>query len=1423
MNKTHRYYSIAFLLLFVHTSLSFADAPRSVPAHSGATASFQAACADTIIITLNAQCQYTLSYDNLLTGDLTGCSASDFTIFVEDEDPSNGAIVDGCGIFRYAIEASSTNSCSDFERCWGYIKAEDKAAPVIVPPNNTTLILACEQLDQIKDNAESLDVLGRATVSDNCRPTSTMIVTFSDAVQYSDHCGTIVVTRTFRTEDDKGNRATAQQIITLQEPDLNDITVDTDFILDADCQLQEEVARDKNGAIHPDVSGYPYYVNGLGDTIYIQGDHCNLAVTYTNEDFSICATQEKTSRTWTIADWCSGQQMTWNQTIKFGDVDPPVLSCAQDTLRASTDPFACTATVALPFPEVNDLCGPYKIAVEFYTIQHTGPHGFSSDPDTILFRAFPFSSGEQQVIIHEVPLGQHFARFIVQDECKNSAELNCPVIVADQVSPTLSCDDQINLSLNSDGYGQLLASEISEGTNDNCGVALLEVRRLYEESPDDCTPLSVADTFYSEWNSFVEFSCCDIGQLVTIELRAFDIYGNVSVCWGTVLVEDKVTPRCVPPNDVTIACDAIPGREELSRHDILNELFGTPSARENCAASITEETPVVSLDDCDEGTITRIFTVANTSGTMSDECQQVITVEAKHDYAIRFPHDYEEFCMEPSPDSVFFVENACDLLAVSINDDILQTQAPECYKIFRTYRVINWCEYDGQANPVVVPRDVDCDQKPGDENVWVIRRRDGTVYYDADSLETNSFPAAGSRDEICEIQNPEGYWYNSDTVPEITSRGFWEYEQHIKVNDQIPPEIFFDEEVVFCSDSDDCSGDVSVSFAVTDNCVTDVDIHIDVIEGPQEYFEFSEDPFRVIGRYPKYILDGKVPEGDYRIELEASDRCGNVTRVIFSLRVVDCKPPSPICINGLATELMPLESGTDADGDGDEDTGAMTVFVGDFLASDSPVSDCTGPVTYSINRKGEAPNREQDFLVLTCDDPAYLEVEIHAWDNADNPFNISDEGMQGGPNHDYCLTYILVQDNMFSLCDTTSAANGLQVSGTIQTAAGLPVPGVTIQTNNNDLRSAVATDERGYYLLSGFAPGYDYSVTPSKDDNHLAGVSTFDIVQISKHILNLKPFDSPYKHIAADVNGSGTITTLDLIQLRRLVLNLHTELPNTSSWRFVRADYPFFYPHRAEAEVFPTTFNLNNLTQDWPDADFIGIKMGDINESALLRSSASLRLPEQSLKAGEYYSVPLYLDGANQGLEGLQAALQLRPGQVELAGVKPGQIGEEYLNWQQESNRLFISWDAFSSSTRALRADKPLLTLQLRARSTTRISASVDLAPRYLLAEAYTGDGRMTLNLNFAQETTVQDQLGSLFPNPFVERLQVQFLLAEAQTITWTLTDARGRSVRSWTEARDAGQQQLILHANDVTGPGVYYLHLQTKNSRFTHRIVHLR
>ena len=100
--------------------------------------------------------------------------------------------------------------------------------------------------------------------------------------------------------------------------------------------------------------------------------------------------------------------------------------------------------------------------------------------------------------------------------------------------------------------------------------------------------------------------------------------------------------------------------------------------------------------------------------------------------------------------------------------------------------------------------------------------------------------------------------------------------------------------------------------------------------------------------------------------------------------------------------------------------------------------------------------------------------------------------------------------------------------------------------------------------------------------------------------MGVQPLNSPYKMIAADVNQSGTITTLDMILIRRLILGVDQAFSQTSSWRFVPADYDFPVPENPFAGGgFPELFSFPELKRD-TIVHFIGIKSGDVNGTAIL-------------------------------------------------------------------------------------------------------------------------------------------------------------------------------------------------------------------------------
>ncbi len=158
--------------------------------------------------------------------------------------------------------------------------------------------------------------------------------------------------------------------------------------------------------------------------------------------------------------------------------------------------------------------------------------------------------------------------------------------------------------------------------------------------------------------------------------------------------------------------------------------------------------------------------------------------------------------------------------------------------------------------------------------------------------------------------------------------------------------------------------------------------------------------------------------------------------------------------------------------------------------------------------------------------------------------------------------------------------------------AQTPMEEVILSMENSSSFSCLdLTDENGVYLtfpclnsppyssadLLSLLPDVDYS-------SPLEGVTSYDLVQISKHILSIEPFENPFQIIAADVNNSGSITTFDIVELRKLILGIYNKLPNNSYFRYV-PDYCFedngFYLNFYD----PNNLGVNPFDAQWDNPD----------------------------------------------------------------------------------------------------------------------------------------------------------------------------------------------------------------------------------------------
>lgn len=144
---------------------------------------------------------------------------------------------------------------------------------------------------------------------------------------------------------------------------------------------------------------------------------------------------------------------------------------------------------------------------------------------------------------------------------------------------------------------------------------------------------------------------------------------------------------------------------------------------------------------------------------------------------------------------------------------------------------------------------------------------------------------------------------------------------------------------------------------------------------------------------------------------------------------------------------------------------------------------------------------------------------------------------------------------------------------------------------------SLTTDILGRYLTHYCVlPAYSgtglLSILPDKA--HLtadAGISTFDLVLISKHILGITPLENPFQLIAADENNSGSVTSFDILEIRKLLLGIKDTLA-AGNWRYVPdycfADSAFATEFSEDDDLNTAGLQLNPFDAVWTNPDETG-------------------------------------------------------------------------------------------------------------------------------------------------------------------------------------------------------------------------------------------
>ncbi len=205
---------------------------------------------------------------------------------------------------------------------------------------------------------------------------------------------------------------------------------------------------------------------------------------------------------------------------------------------------------------------------------------------------------------------------------------------------------------------------------------------------------------------------------------------------------------------------------------------------------------------------------------------------------------------------------------------------------------------------------------------------------------------------------------------------------------------------------------------------------------------------------------------------------------------------------------------------------------------------------------------------------------------------------------------------VYSICSINNViyvgyqnAKGKAQLAILDSSVSYIVNGNMLTRNNdyiNDVKVKYKGEIQGDYICDNLGSFYinleigNYTIIPSKnnDINKTNGVTSLDLALTQSHILGKNKLNNPYKIIAADVNGDGKITTLDLVYMKRLILGIDTTFTNSTTkenrlWAFVDSSYQF--PDTTNPFPFKDSISYIGLSANKSNQSFIGVKLGDVN------------------------------------------------------------------------------------------------------------------------------------------------------------------------------------------------------------------------------------
>ena len=961
-------------------------------------------------------------------------------------------------------------------------------------------------------------------------------------------------------------------------------------------------------------------------------------------------------------------------------------------------------------------------------------------------------------------IGGNSVSVFIRDEFGNDTTCMATVTVLDTLAPVCSLQD-VTVSLTGNDVTVDVIADLDNGTTDNCGTVIF--------SP----------------NSFT-FDCTSLHGLGSLDTTIFVTVSdgnnppNTAVCEATVTIIDNTT----------INCETVDTFVYLGPNGMVNI---TPDLVDGGSSVGCGQTPMLSINQsffaCNDLGMFNEVILTVSDGVNSSTCTANVEVRDTFPPEITIPdvtiecEDFgtadlgtpmiEDNCIQVFPvDTMFIFDfsalNACNL-GTFTRTIIATDSSGNADTLVQTITVVNSDNLFGINNITFPVADTTfiCEDVANGVDVYA-----GSPIIDVTGVDCSLI----SIDSTVMNLNPNSCpdtirktWTIIDSCQlDGTGAGIFTFVQDIEITDTIAPVItgpMFNGSLVADGDTlflpvdiNTCEVSYSLSASASDCSSFMVDNNV-TFDGTLTVNDT--------------ILNGDVVD----LTFTATDLCNNVSEYDITVVGIDTSEIRLECAK-LIFEMP--------------DTLVIEVPYSDWFIPLGPWLNCIGNAEITLT--GTFGDLSDTINVMDCSDIGVQIIRMYIY--VDGVFLDTCRGLQEvrDPNG-FCPT-------------TLTSAN---ISGKVSTPDGEPIMNTEVVLEGGGISDM--TDNKGDFAFEDMPTGGQYRVVPYYDKDHDKGVSTLDLILIQRHILGHQRFDSPYKYVAADVNNSGSITGFDVVTLRKMVLGQISVFPDNTSFRMMDSAETF-----AEDEDVLYGFNDYLMIPHFAHniyADFIGIKVGDVNGSYSPTSITGNRVESRSVKwldiEQESAGIVNVKSSSDEVLKGMQMSLVVPGSNIQISSDVLNITDYDYVI---DGNTLKFSWMDVDGVT--IREGDVLFSITSKEElylEDIHLSSSIN-------AEMYTDDELNIFLVNLRNQV-YDNQLivEQNMPNPWTDRTEISFIVGNKSNVALYITDVTGRIVYKTEKECYPGVNRFKLDRDDLFNNGVYYYTISNGEQSITQKMIIVR